>query len=234
MANKPVLHRRDHEHGGADTVRIVYETVGGDGEGGGFVIQDEGVPLPPRAALNFIGDAVTATDDEANNRTNVEISGDGGGGGGGVGGFLVANADYLGSGAGGSDFGWSGFTVNTLGATIDTTQNVVVVAAGWYLMNAQVNYTGGGEGLLQARLFGHGTFGWSSDINYIGTLIEAQSDATGLGGQFCASLVYLTHLYGPGVSGFDGSVGVTFRLHTPSDPSAITSATLGLVQLHAD
>jgi len=37
MANKPVLHRRDHEHGGADTVRIVYETVGDGGGGGGGI-----------------------------------------------------------------------------------------------------------------------------------------------------------------------------------------------------
>jgi hypothetical protein len=192
MANKPVLHRRDHEHGGADVVRTVWEDVGSSG------------------------------------------GGDGGGGGGGIGGFLVANASYLGSGSGLSDFGWSSFIVNTLSATIDTTQNVVVVAAGWYLMNAQVNYTGGGVGLLQARLFGHGTLGWSSDINYVGALIEAQSDATGLGGQYCASLVYLAHLYGPGVSGFDGSVGVTFRLHTASNPSTVVSANLGLVQLSAD
>lgn len=28
MANKPVLHRRDHEHGGADPVRIVWESTG--------------------------------------------------------------------------------------------------------------------------------------------------------------------------------------------------------------
>jgi hypothetical protein len=34
MPDKPVLHRRDHEHGGADTVRIQYESVGGAGPGG--------------------------------------------------------------------------------------------------------------------------------------------------------------------------------------------------------
>jgi len=32
---KPILHRRDHEHGGADPVRILWEDVGGSGGGGG-------------------------------------------------------------------------------------------------------------------------------------------------------------------------------------------------------
>jgi hypothetical protein len=32
---KPILHRRDHEHGGADTVGIHYESVGSGGGGGG-------------------------------------------------------------------------------------------------------------------------------------------------------------------------------------------------------
>lgn len=31
---RPVIHARDHEHGGADTVRIVYESVGEAGTGG--------------------------------------------------------------------------------------------------------------------------------------------------------------------------------------------------------
>jgi hypothetical protein len=31
---KPVVHARDHEHGGPDTVRIVYESVGDGGSGG--------------------------------------------------------------------------------------------------------------------------------------------------------------------------------------------------------
>jgi hypothetical protein len=31
---KPIIHSRDHEHGGADTVRIHYESVGGSGGGG--------------------------------------------------------------------------------------------------------------------------------------------------------------------------------------------------------
>jgi len=58
MANKPVLHRRDHEHGGADTVRIVYESVGGGGAGSGgdgFGIQLNGpfTPADGETAFNF-------------------------------------------------------------------------------------------------------------------------------------------------------------------------------------
>jgi hypothetical protein len=37
---KPIIHNRDHEHGGADTVRIVYESVGGAGGGGLAVLFD--------------------------------------------------------------------------------------------------------------------------------------------------------------------------------------------------
>jgi hypothetical protein len=32
---KPRVHARDHEHGGADTIQIHYEDVGGEGAGGG-------------------------------------------------------------------------------------------------------------------------------------------------------------------------------------------------------
>lgn len=43
--------------------------------GGGHVIQNEGSALTQRAALNLLGSGVTATDDPANNRTNVTIPG---------------------------------------------------------------------------------------------------------------------------------------------------------------
>jgi len=33
-ATKPVIHRRDHEHGGADPVRILWDSTGGSGGGG--------------------------------------------------------------------------------------------------------------------------------------------------------------------------------------------------------
>lgn len=36
-------------------------------------MQDEGVPLTPRAALNFTGAVVVLADDGGNNRTNVSI-----------------------------------------------------------------------------------------------------------------------------------------------------------------
>lgn len=41
---------------------------------GGMNVQDEGILLPVRANLNFIGANVTVTDDIANNRLNVTIS----------------------------------------------------------------------------------------------------------------------------------------------------------------
>lgn len=40
----------------------------------GHTIQEEGTPLAARTGLNFIGAAVTAADDSANNRTNVTIT----------------------------------------------------------------------------------------------------------------------------------------------------------------
>ena len=36
MANKPVLHAHDHQHGGADPVRITWESTGEAGTGGGI------------------------------------------------------------------------------------------------------------------------------------------------------------------------------------------------------
>ncbi len=47
--------------------------------GGGHAIQDEGTPLTQRANLDFVGDGVTVTDDEANDKTIVTIEGGGGG-----------------------------------------------------------------------------------------------------------------------------------------------------------
>jgi hypothetical protein len=47
----------------------------------GHVIEDEGVPLPQRADLNFVGAGVTVTD--SGGKTVVTIPGGGGGGGGG-------------------------------------------------------------------------------------------------------------------------------------------------------
>lgn len=45
---------------------------------GGHTIQDEGTPLTARAALDFVGAGVTATDDAGGNRTVVTIPGSGG------------------------------------------------------------------------------------------------------------------------------------------------------------
>jgi hypothetical protein len=40
VANKPVLHAHDHQHGGADPVRITWESTGEAGEGGGGIMFD--------------------------------------------------------------------------------------------------------------------------------------------------------------------------------------------------
>lgn len=50
------------------------------GGGGGHTIQNEGSPLSARTYLNFTGDGVTASDDDENDATVVNISGGSGGG----------------------------------------------------------------------------------------------------------------------------------------------------------
>lgn len=57
---------------GATTVAVSLVVSGGGGSGG-VVIQDEGVALTTRAALNFVGSGVTATDDAAGSRTKVAV-----------------------------------------------------------------------------------------------------------------------------------------------------------------
>ena len=55
-------------------------TWGSCGTAGGYAtIQDEGVALPQRPALNLSGPGVTCSDDPANNRTTCSIPGGGGG-----------------------------------------------------------------------------------------------------------------------------------------------------------
>ena len=56
-----------------------YSGGGGGGSVNGHIIQDEGVSLPQRIKLNFVGAGVTATDDALNNATVVTIGGGGGG-----------------------------------------------------------------------------------------------------------------------------------------------------------
>jgi hypothetical protein len=46
---------------------------GGGGGGSAHIIQEEGVSLPARAKLNFIGGIITASDDGASNSTKVTI-----------------------------------------------------------------------------------------------------------------------------------------------------------------
>jgi len=72
----------------------------------GLTIQNNGVPMTRRGALNFLG--ATVTDDAANNRTNVDTGSGGGGGGGGSGApvFIVPASGYQtfnGDGSGGAN-----------------------------------------------------------------------------------------------------------------------------------
>ena len=55
---------------------IVSITAGGGGTAtaSGHTIKDEGVALPARTGLSFVGDAVTATDDSAGNQTVVTVT----------------------------------------------------------------------------------------------------------------------------------------------------------------
>lgn len=49
-------------------------TRGGGGGGASYAtVQDEGVALVQRAILDFVGDAITATDDPVNARTKIEV-----------------------------------------------------------------------------------------------------------------------------------------------------------------
>jgi hypothetical protein len=51
---------------------LSWTTVSGGGGGGGYTtIQEEGVSLPQRSIMNFIGPGLTAQDDAANSRTNI-------------------------------------------------------------------------------------------------------------------------------------------------------------------
>jgi hypothetical protein len=60
-------------------VIVAHSGVSGSGPtdtggGGGHVIQEEGVVQTARGSLNFVGPAVAATDDAANDRTTVSVT----------------------------------------------------------------------------------------------------------------------------------------------------------------
>lgn len=65
-------------NGGSYLVRVASDTnyIGqySSVTGGGYsIIQDEGIALPSRPTINFVGGNIVATDDAINNRTNVTV-----------------------------------------------------------------------------------------------------------------------------------------------------------------
>jgi hypothetical protein len=63
------------------------------GGGSGVAVQDEGVTLPQRPTINFIGSGVTCSDDSGNNRTTCSVPGGSGSGGSGPAGPLAVASD---------------------------------------------------------------------------------------------------------------------------------------------
>jgi len=127
-------------NGGVALVRIssnstyiaTLSSQGGGGAGGYTTIQDEGTALPQRSILNFIGDNVTASDDSANGRTNVTITG--------LGIISLTNAQMLGLMASGTVLPGQFYLVtdggnSDLGVLIQgvTTKSTTVGGAGLYL-----------------------------------------------------------------------------------------------------
>ena len=74
----------DYTLANTDAAELIYDlqenqwrmltSIGAPAAGGYSNIQDEGLALTSRNTMNFIGDIVQATDDPANNRTNITIS----------------------------------------------------------------------------------------------------------------------------------------------------------------
>lgn len=56
---------------------LAWAPLGGGSSGGGsgHALQDEGTLLPTRGSIDFVGGGVTATDDAANNKTIVNVTG---------------------------------------------------------------------------------------------------------------------------------------------------------------
>ncbi|PWV95681.1 hypothetical protein DFQ01_12524 [Paenibacillus cellulosilyticus] len=93
-----------------------------------IVVQEEGTALTARSKINFIGPGVTATDDSANGRINVTISG-------------AASSHALSHQDGGLDK----INVNNLSGTLADPQKVVVQDEGIALTaRTKINFTGAG------------------------------------------------------------------------------------------
>jgi hypothetical protein len=120
--------------------------------GGGHVIQDEGSALTQRAALNFLGSGVTATDDSANNRTNVTIPG--GASSGDPDGFITLDTGSTAT---------AGTALNAAIAALPSTGGTIIVPAGTWTLDTGIiiNKNGviiQGAGMLASSLvFAPGT-----------------------------------------------------------------------------
>lgn len=75
-----ILHTGDNQHYKLTTyptpgslTGVVWEAFGDGQANGGHTLQDEGVDLPQRSKIDFVGNGVTANDDAANDKTIVNI-----------------------------------------------------------------------------------------------------------------------------------------------------------------
>lgn|GEM_PF-1991599 len=120
-------HAATHRSGGPDELNV-NNLSGVLAEPQKVVVQEEGAPLTARSKINFIGAGVTATDDAANGRINVTVSG--------------AAASHAATHA---DGGADKLNVNNLSGTLADPQKVVVQDEGVALAaRTKINFIGGG------------------------------------------------------------------------------------------
>jgi hypothetical protein len=146
------------------------------GGGGGHTIQDEGSSLTARTGLNFTGAGVTATDDAANNRTNVTISGSGGGAGDGYV-INVKSAPYSATGNGSTN------DTAAVQAAIDAAEaaggGIVYFPLGTYLCNGltiagnNITLLGAGWGSVLRQVSG------AADNTYLVSVLGTTTNTTG-------------------------------------------------------
>lgn len=145
--------------------------------GAGHTIQDEGVALAARTGLNFVGVGVTATDDSANNRTNVTIPG-------GTSATMAARA-YRNTAFTCTAGNWAKVPIDT--TTFDTSGlvqlgngRVVVSVSGYYQVQGLVGFNSAAVGRCITGIFKNGVQFIVAEPDSAGTLNPA-----GLAGDIC-------------------------------------------------